>query len=98
LTEGTQVRTRIPAPRLLCTSPPSTLQFLFEDSLVKGNIWNGSSILDQDVLGDMVKSAKVPGSSGRWMEAPLFKVRVTDRLVPGPFHTFMLCVGGFGAV
>lgn len=59
-------------PRWRCTLP----QFMFEDALVRKRIWNGSCILDQDILGHMVAAAKVPGSDSKWMDAPVYKVCV----------------------
>ena len=45
-------------------------QFLFEDYVVNGNMWNGSPRLDGEVLGLMAG-----GALSKWMEAPLYKVR-----------------------
>ena len=46
-------------------------QAVFEDSVVKGNMWTGSAMLDQDVLRAILFAAK----KGMSFTQPLYKVQ-----------------------
>ncbi|GAX72695.1 hypothetical protein CEUSTIGMA_g151.t1 [Chlamydomonas eustigma] len=47
---------------------------LFEDSVVKGKMWNKTSIMDQDILSSMVKAAvRSTSNQGLGMNATFFK-------------------------
>ena len=80
---------------------------MFEDALVRKRIWNGSCVLDQDLLGLMVAAAKVPGSDSMWMNAPVYKVwrevpescHFSDGYDTAPFlahEQLAICLGGDG--
>ena len=55
------------------------VQFMIEDAVVEGRLFNGTLKSDGEVLRKMVSAAKLPGEEGQaskdWMQAPTFRVR-----------------------
>ncbi len=52
-------------------------QFLYEDSVVMGKMWNSTCVMDQEILDNMVRWAKFPKHRGGLtdkMKATLYSV------------------------
>ena len=50
---------------------------MFEDHIVLGRIWNGTGVLDQYLLADMLWWAKIPGTEDQLLTGRQYKVSLT---------------------
>ena len=72
---------------------------MFEDHIVLGRMWNGTGVLDQYLLADMLWWAKIPGTEDQLLTGRQYKVcftkaeglKLPPEDLPDPRFTFSAC-------